>query len=324
MRFGTRTPPLICFVTVLVILFVERRSSFASENVPHTPFAEWANVPAQGQLVTRLTYQESEAYYFWAGNHRYKVDFRLRGEHYGIDINQGFLTLDYGLTEKWAADLSVGYSAVGWRFFANGKTPGAVRSTAGLMDIALGVRYQIFNESQTNCPWMPTLTFRAGAVVPGSFNENLPFAPGTRSTAIEPELLARKHFGWEGFGAYADGLFRWNHTSANDQYILAVGFFQQIQRWELAAGYRHLDSISGDGIRYNPVTQDITYPRAPRENQDSFEAGFSYTTKRNLRLGFESRTVFDGSNTDKKFWLGVYLEMPFTVCDKASGKTGQD
>src|SRR5512143_1891144 len=110
MKFRIEFRALIGFIAVSLLVFAERRCSFASENVPHMPFAEWANVPAQGQLVTRLTYQESEAYYFWAGNHRYRADFRLRGEHYGIDINQGFLTLDYGLTEKWAADLSIGYT----------------------------------------------------------------------------------------------------------------------------------------------------------------------------------------------------------------------
>jgi hypothetical protein len=35
-----------------------------------------------------------------------------------------------------------------------------------------------------------------------------------------------------------------------------------------------------------------------------------------LRLGFQSRTVFDGANTDKKFWLGGFIEMPFSLVKK--------
>ncbi|HET7624824.1 MAG TPA: hypothetical protein VFM25_06115, partial [Verrucomicrobiae bacterium] len=283
---------------------------FATENVPHAPFAQWADIPDHGQLVTRLTYQESEAYYFWAGDHRYKSDLRVRGEHYGIDINQGYLTLQYGLTEQWAADLSLGYTTAGWRYFSPDGEP---QSTTGLMDISFGVRYQIFKEGDLRS-WMPTLTFRAGAVLPGTLKEEFPFTPGNVSTAIEPELLARKHFGWQGFGGYADGLFRWNHTAANDQYIVSAGFFQQIQRWELNAGYRHLGSVNGDNIRFNPSTREIFYPRAPRENQDSIEAGFHYTTpKRQIKLGFYTRTVFDGANTDKKFWLGGFIEVPFQL-----------
>jgi len=285
-------------------------SAAASENAPHTPFGEWASVPQKGQWLVRLTYQESEAYYFWAGHDRYKADYETRGEHYGIDINQGFVSVQYGLTDRWAADLAVGYTTVGWRFFSD---DGSADSTSGLMDIVFGIRCQIFQEGQENGPeWLPSLAFRAGAIVPGSFDEHFPFAPGNSSTAIEPELIARKHFGWPGFGAYADALFRWNHTSANDQYIVAFGLFQQIQRWELSAGYRHLGSINGDNIEFDPVTREIFYPRAPRENQDSIEAGFSYTTrKRQIKLGFYSRTVFDGVNTDKKFWLGAFLEVPF-------------
>jgi hypothetical protein len=96
----------------------------ASENVAHEPFAQWANVPDYGQLIARATYEESDAYHFWAGNKRYAVDFPLRGEHYGIDINQGYVSLQYGISQRWAADLSIGYTTVGWRYFANGGTPG--------------------------------------------------------------------------------------------------------------------------------------------------------------------------------------------------------
>jgi hypothetical protein len=286
----------------------------ASENVPHIPYAEWADVPYEGDLVARLTYQESEAYYIWAGNTRHNVDFFTHGEHYGIDINQGFLTLQYGFTMKWAADFSVGYTTVGWRYFENFSTTGAPQSTSGTMDSAFGLRYQVCREPETEKRWYPTTTLRVGAVIPGSFDEHFPFAPGTRSTAIEPEVLVRKHFGWEGLGAYGDALFRWNHTSANDLYIVSFGLFQRIQRWELDAGYRHLGSINGQDIQFDPATHIVVYPRAVRENQDSIEAGFSYTTpKAHIKMGFQSRTVFDGANTDKKFWLGGFVEMPFSV-----------
>ena len=314
----TQMKSLCCLTRWSLLLSVFVIAAFsrveASENVAHEPFAEWANVPDYGELIARLTYEESEAYHFWAGNERHIVDFHLNGEHYGIDINQGYLSLQYGLGLKWAADLSIGYTTVGWRYFANGQTPGTVRSTVGLMDVPFGLRYQIFKEGEEGWAWAPTLTFRAGAVLPGSFDEHIPFAPGTRSTAIEPEFLVRKHFGWTGLGGYSDALFRWNHTSANDLYIVTVGLFQEIKSWELDAGYRHLGSIDGSSIQFDPATHDIVYPRAVRENQDSIEAGFNYRTPwHGLRLGFQSRTVFDGSNTDKKFWLGGFVEMPFSI-----------
>jgi hypothetical protein len=283
-------------------------ASLASENVPHRPFAQWADVPAAGQFVLGVVYEESEAYHIWAGHNEHNVTWKADGENYGIDINQGYFALQYGLTEKWAADLNFGGTTAGWRYFDNG----VIHSTTGLSDTSLGVRYQIFNEAQAESQWVPTLTFRAGAVLPGTYNEDFVFAPGTRSVAIEPELLFRKHFGWPGLGVYGDGLFRWNRTTGNDQYMTVIGLFQQIKGWELDVGYRHMQTIIGSDIVFDPSDpSSIVYPRELREINDSIEAGFSYTTSKNhIRWGFHSRTVFDGSNTDRKFWVGASLDIP--------------
>jgi hypothetical protein len=285
----------------------------ASENAPHAPFAQWANLPEARQFVVGMFYDESESYHIWAPKTQYDVTVHSGGERYGIDINQGWLTGQYGITEQWAVDLSVGYTTVGWRKFSEDS---GAESTSGLMDTAFGVRYQVWNESQGGSPWTPTLTFRVGALLPGTYSQHFPFAPGVRSAAVEPEMLVRKHFGWTGLGAYGDALFRWNRTTANDQYILAVGLFQQIKGWEIQAGYRHLGSVSGSDIVYDPnnpsaLTEDDNYPVGVRENNDAIEAGFSYTTsKRHWQYGFYSRTVLDGSNSDNKFWFGGYINVP--------------
>lgn len=278
-----------------------------SENVPHRPFAEWADLPAHGQLVVGIVYQESEAYHIWAQRDFTDVRVKSGGESYGIDINQGYLAFQYGIDDKWAADFNIGYTTGAWRAFDSTQS---AQSTTGLMDWSFGVRYQIFKESPDS-PWLPTLTFRAGAVMPGSYDQHFVFAPGVRSAAIEPEMLARKHFGWTGLGAYGDALYRWNRTTGNDQYITVVGLFQQIRNWELDAGYRHLQTINGQDIVLNS-DNSIDYPRAVREISDSIEAGFSYTTfKRHIRYGFHTRTVLDGSNTDRKFWIGASIDIPF-------------
>src|ERR1035437_4808534 len=218
----------------------------ASENVPHRPFAQWADLPESGQFVFGLVYEESEAYHIWASGKLHDITVKSGGESYGIDINQGYIALQYGITEKWAAELNVGATTVGWRSF---NTNGTVQSTTGLMDYSFGIRYQILNETNGTSPWTPTLTFRAGAVLPGSYSQSLAFASGLRSAAIEPELLLRQQFGWPGLGAYGDGLYLWNRTTGNDQYILAVSLFQQIKGWELAAGWRHLQTLDRKSTR---------------------------------------------------------------------------
>jgi hypothetical protein len=279
--------------------------------VPHRPFAQWAELPQKGDLVVGLIYEESEAYRIWAKNKNYNVTVDAHGEHYGIDINQGYVALQYGLKPKWALDLNVGYTSMGTRSFSG---DGSTDSTSGLMDWSFGVRYQIFNEAEAQSPWIPTLTFRAGAVLPGSFNRDMEFAPGLRSAAIEPGLLVRKHFGWPGFGAYGDFLYRWNKTTGNDQYITVVGLFQQIKGWELDVGYRHMQTLSGGDITFEDPNDysTLVYPRDVREINDSIEFGFSYTTKKHkIRYGFHGRTVFDGNNTDRKFWIGGSVDIPF-------------
>lgn len=305
MQFAART------TLVLLILSLGARA-FATENAPHAPFAQWADVPADGQWIVGAFYQESEAYHIWAGNTQHDVNWKKGGEEYGIDINQGYFTAQYGLNERWGADLAIGYTTAAWRYFSNGgNTNGAAKSTTGLMDVSFGVRYQIWNETNAHAGWRPTLTLRAGAVLPGNFEKDFPFAPGDRSASIEPELLARKHFGWAGFGAYADGLFRWNRTTHNDHWIVSAGLFQQIKTWELNVGYRHLGSVDGDNIQFDPNTRVIDYPRAPKESNDAIEAGFSYTTKKSrTQLGFYTRTVVDGANSDGKFWIGGYVTVP--------------
>ncbi len=181
------------------------------------------------------------------------------------------------------------------------------------MDWAFGVRCQIVNETNAPEAWMPTLTFRAGAVMPGTFDKDFVFAPGQRSAAIEPEFLLRKHFGWPGLGVYGDGLFRWNKTTGNNQYIIATGLFQQYKGWEIDVGYKHLQTLSGSDIIFpaDNGNLNIIYPRDPRENYDAIEFGFSYTTsKRHWRYGFHLTSVLDGNNSDAKFWVGASVDIP--------------
>ncbi len=188
---------------------------------------------------------------------------------------------------------------------------------------------RIFNEATASSPWLPTLTFRAGAIVPGAYDRHVAFAPGNHGVAIEPSILLRKHVGWTGLGVWGDALYRWEHTIGADQYIAAAGLFQEIKGWELDVGFRHLQSISGENIVLGPATAPGTYnsavnvgpswyPTDVREIRDTIEAGFSYTTsKRRVRYAFHAYKAFDGSNTDSALWLGASVDVPFTVFRKA-------
>ena len=299
--------------TWVLVLFVG--TLLASENVPRRPFAQWADIPNKDQLVFGILYEQSEAYHVWEDRNQQNITIHANnGESYGIDIRQGFITLDYGLTERWAFDIDFGGTTVGWRSF----DPNAgVQATGGLMDTTFGARYQIFNETNQESLWIPTLTFRAAGIVPGTYNQDLGFAPGNRSAAIEPSILFRKHFGWPGFGAWGDAFYRWEHTIGTDQYSAAIGLFQKIKGWELDIGYRHFQTTSGsDIVLIPPATgspppwDGIVYQRNVHEIREDMDAGFSYTTRRHVRWSFIARKTFDGANTDSKLWLGGYVDIP--------------
>jgi hypothetical protein len=303
-------------VTTLLLALTAGQRLAASEDEPRRPFAEWADLPEAGQLVFGTFYEQSEAYHVWQmGNNRAVLNYRTGGENYGIDVRQGYFTFDYGLAEKWAADVNLGGTTVGWRAF---NADGSIGKTTGVMDPAFGVRYQIFKESTADSPWIPTLTFRAGAVVPGIYDRDVAFAPGDHGVAIEPSILFRKHVGWEGFGIWGDTFYRWEHTIGADQYMASFGLFQQIKGWELDIGYRHLQSLSGEDVVLGAPTgtgtyNGVGYPTDVREIDDSIDAGFSYTNKKHWRLGFHARKTFDGSNTDSALWLGAFLDIPLQL-----------
>ena len=90
---GLKLVHLVAFAVGTSLTLALPQNMSATENVPHAPFAEWADLPAPGQLVVGLFYDESEAYHIWAnGGKRYNVDTLKDGEHYGIDVNQGYFT----------------------------------------------------------------------------------------------------------------------------------------------------------------------------------------------------------------------------------------
>ena len=316
-KFMTRRSWALSIVSGFVLWFsVLPQVALASENTPRRPFAQWADVPAEAQLVFGTFYEQSEAYHIWEGSQKHNITIHTPdGESYGIDIRQGYFSFDYGLTERWAADLELGATTVGWRSF---DAHAAIGETTGAMDPTFGVRYQIFNEATQKSSWVPTLTFRAAGILPGSYDRLVAFAPGNHSAAIEPSLLFRKHVGWSGLGVWGDALFRWLHTNGNNHYITAVGLFQQIRGWELDVGYRHLQATSGEDIVLIPPAtgspppwSGIVYKSDVWEISDSIDVGFSYTTQRHLRWAFHARKTFDGRNTDSKLWLGGSLDIPF-------------
>ena len=143
---GPRPAPARRFaiLTSLVLTTALAPMTRASENVAQAPFAYWADVPPAGQFVLGMVYEQSKSYSMYASGQQYNIKVKASGENYGIDVRQGYFALQYGINERWAADLEVGGTTVGWRSFSPGNQ---IQSTIGVMDTSFGARYQIFNEA---------------------------------------------------------------------------------------------------------------------------------------------------------------------------------
>ena len=87
----------------------------------------------------------------------------------------------------------------------------------------------------------------------------------------------------------------------------AIAICRRLVAWTLAIIPNHRPNFNQHG----------SYPSSfaeLREINDSIEAGFNYTTsKRHIKYSFYTRTVFNGNNSDQKFWIGGGIEMPFQI-----------
>ncbi len=73
---------------LLLFLLTAAWSVLASENVPHVPFAPWANLAGRGQLERGAVYQESEAYCLWDIWRGYNGTPESQAEHYGSETHK--------------------------------------------------------------------------------------------------------------------------------------------------------------------------------------------------------------------------------------------
>jgi opacity protein-like surface antigen len=276
----------------------------ASENIPAKPFAQAVWLPEAHEWWVTPWYQYTEFEKIWRGSR--KENITVGGGH-GFDQNDGMLLVEYGIAKNWAADLTVGYTSLATRSFTS--PPGTVATTTGYRDITVGLRWQLLNETNTSCKYVPTLTLRAGGIYNGGYDENFPFAPGNGSVGIEPSVLVSKRFGWEGFGMYGNLGFRDMRSGGNSQVFGSVGIFQDYKGFNFDGGYRQQQNTAGVDIGGSDNT--IVYSTNVKEYNQLYEVGFGYTNKKRQHFQFYLSQNFNGKNTGDKTIYGIYATLPF-------------
>jgi hypothetical protein len=267
-------------------------------------FGQSAWLPGHQQFKVTPGFAFSTFDEFWAGDK--KVSNPPNGD--SLDQYTGFVTFEYGILHNLAADVTIGYTATSTDAF------GGNASDEGLMDTSLGLRYRLVDENNVRAAWAPTVTLRAGVVIPGTYDENAPFSAGDGAHAFEGSLLFGKSIGDTGFGLYGDIGYRVRENPVPDDVFGTAGVYKQIGPVTLAVGYRHIQGLSGidiGGSDFDPSLGDSHGFPAVKEINKLVEGGISFTDKGGRNYQFSVAKSVDGRNTGDKWVFGINVTLPF-------------
>ncbi|MHB9007419.1 MAG: hypothetical protein ACYDC1_10865 [Limisphaerales bacterium] len=302
---------------ILIALVAGGSVAQATERYPEKPFARMVDIPEQGQLVVTPWFTYSAFQSYWQGTH--EVDLSRGDLEYDVEYYRGMVVLEYAFHPKWALDLTVGYVDQATRCL---NEEGSVEKSSGLMDITFGMRYVVTRESAES-RWTPDFTVRVGGIVPGSYDEEFPFAPGLGEVGIEPAAYARKTI-WGREGDYAGGLFAsagYRHmvSYAPDSILLGAGFFQRVGPFTAFAGWRQQQALSGPDVSADASTADpydVVYTNRMKEMNYMAEWGGTYRLKNGMLLQFYMNSNFDGRNTGEKLTYSGAISIPFQLFNR--------
>lgn len=271
--------------------------------------AAWAQsvwLPAQQQFIATPGVSFSTFDEFWTGQS--KVSNPPNGE----SLNQytGFLSMEYGILPRLAADLTLGYTGTDTDAFG-------ADSDSGLADTQIGLRYLLLEEQDVR----PAVGIRLGGVIAGSYDENLPFSAGDGAHGLEASLLLGKRFGESGFGAYGDLGYRFREAYVPEDLFGSVGLFKEFEQVfheadaiTVSAGYRHVQGLHGlniGGAGFDPSLGPSSGFPALREINMLVEGSVGYTDQCGRFYQFTTAKTVDGRNTGDKWIFLLTVSLPF-------------
>lgn len=264
-------------------------------------YSAW--LPAEQQFVVTPGFTYSRFDEFWMGNE--KVDNPPNGKRLHQYVS--YVGLEYGILENLAADVTVGYTWTESKAFnATGRETG----DRGIADTYAGLRYQVFDETKHEKCWGPTIAFRLGAVIPGTYDEDFPFSAGDGAAAVEGSVLLAREI-CPGFGLFGDAGYRIREGDVPDDFFGAGGVYGSVKGFTASVAYRHIQSTSGPDIGDPGFGTEFGFPEV-REVSQNVEFGLGYTCpKTGVHVqGFFARTL-DGRNTGARKIFGGSVSIPF-------------
>ena len=258
----------------------------------------WLPLESETNLFSAYVFETFDR--FWKAKEKQDLPF---GE---LDQHTWSFGGSYGILDSLAFDFTLGYT----------KTDGGeVGRTEGLNDSNLALRYRVIDEFEHLDSWyIPTLTLKAGAIIPGSYDEqDFPIAPGKGASGADLGLTLGKIIGSSGFGILSSLAVRLYEGSVPEQLNANAGIFKTFHdQLTLSTEYRREQSLSGVDLGSPAFVPDLS-PQL-KEVSDKLEFGIGYTDPDSeLYLGVFYSLTLDGRNTGDKdvFGLSLSANAPF-------------
>jgi hypothetical protein len=262
----------------------------------HTGSAQNVWLVEPGSLVLTPAYSWQSYDTFYAGTAKMTLP---------DDITQrtSSLRLDYGLGQRLALDVTIGYTTVKF------SPPGGDFKRSGRDDSRLGLTYAILQESDQT----PAVTFRVGAIIEGGYDVPTslpPINPGDGASGFETSFAAGKSLG-AGFAAYGELGYRNRNHGVPDDFFGNAGVAKRFGALAVSVGYRRTQGLSGGDIGGPGFGTSFGFPGVKEVTQFA-EGGVSFTDGGGRSYqAFAAKSFGDLRNAGKATLFGLSVSLPF-------------
>jgi hypothetical protein len=249
-------------------------------------------LPEKGQFVLTPGFNFQTYDRFWLGTD--KQDFPTTDQ---ILANA---TSEYGLLRDLALDLTLGYTRT------TGTRPEA-GADSGLDDTTFGLRWRPVDEFRFDSPLVPTLAFRVGGIIEGTYHEGLAESPGDGASGYEASLLIGKSILDTGLGVVGLVGYRDRTEGVPSDLLASAGaYYVLLERISLSFGYQLVKGLSGNDIG----DPGFEFPQV-REISHTLQAGLGFIDNAGRQYNLYFAWVIAGRNTAQKQVYGFNIVFPF-------------
>lgn len=183
-------------------------------------------LPIPGQLSASINYTDQEGDTAYIGDNELDVDMITGGAAEDFERNTTTLTFNYGISDNFALDVTLGYGEV---------EAGAADSDQGIIDTLVGISWRMTDEFMD--PALPTMTLRAGAIINGDYDGGRLAALGRDANGLELSFLIGKSLSsWFALSAEVGVQERDNDVPTAYFYEVST-HFTPAPGWNLSLGY---------------------------------------------------------------------------------------